>query len=50
MPKINNPTAIPGKMILRYKGPNHALLNQPTKMFNILMGKYIYIKPEGFTR
>ena len=46
MPKINNPTAIPGKMILRYKGPNHALLNQPTKIFNILMGKYIYIKPE----
>lgn len=31
MSKINNLTTIHSKMILRYKSPNHNLLNQPTK-------------------
>lgn len=46
MPKINNPTAMLGKMIIRYKGANHLLLHQPTKMNPIILGRYFDVTSE----
>lgn len=48
MPKINNPLTGHGKMIIRYKGNNELLKNQPEKMKRIYMHRSKEVQPDVY--